>query len=165
MKEEDIKRLPPLSIPYANLRLAKDGEGNIKVFDGLRKKFVSLTPEEYIRQNFVNWLSTHLGYPMSLMANEVEINLNGTKKRCDTVVYDRKCEPLMIIEYKNPEVEITQKTFDQIVRYNREMKAKYLVVANGLKTYCCIIDYDRDSYHFIRTIPTYNEAAGMPGIN
>lgn len=165
MKEQELKTLRPLSIPYASLRLAKDEKDNLKVFDPLRKKFVALTPEEFVRQNFVGWLTTHFGYPASLMANEVEIELNGTKKRCDTVVYGRQCQPLMIIEYKAPDVEITQNTFDQIVRYNRELKARYLIVSNGRNHYCCVIDYERDSYNFIRLIPQYNEAAGMPGIN
>lgn len=165
MKENDVRKLPPLSIPYAQLRLSKDEDGELKVFDILRNKFVALTPEEFVRQNFVHWLISHHGYPQSLMANEVEIRLNDTRKRCDTVVYNRCCEPLMIVEYKAPDVEITQQTFDQIVRYNRELKARYLVVANGLQVYCCIIDYQRDTYHFIKNIPGFDDASGMPGIN
>lgn len=165
MTDADFKKLPPLSIPYADLKIARDEKGNLKIFDILRNKYIALTPEEFVRQNFVNWLISHHHYPKSLMANEMEINLNNTKKRCDTVVFDRECRPLMIVEYKAPDVSITQDTFDQIVRYNRELKAKYLVVTNGVKIYCCLIDYNRDSYHFIRLIPDYNEAAGLPGVN
>ena len=165
MKEEDIKSLPPLTIPYGNLRFAKDEKGDLKVYDPLRKKYLHLTPEEFVRQNFVAWLIEGLGYPQSLMANEVGIKLNETSKRCDTVVFGRNGEPLMIVEYKAPEVEITQETFDQIVRYNMQLKARYLVVFNGRSKYCCRIDYIRNTYNFIKQIPTYNEAAGMPGIN
>ena len=165
MKEQDFKALPALHLPYAELRIAKDEQDNLKVYDIIRRKFVSLTPEEFVRQNFVHWLSSSLGYPQSHMANEVEIKLNDTKKRCDTVVFGRECEPLVIVEYKAPSVEITQQTFDQIVRYNREIHAKYLIVSNGLRHYCCLIDYTRDTYHFIRNIPTYLDAIGMPGIN
>lgn len=165
MKEEELKALPPLSFPYSQLKLVKDGEGNIKVFDQLRNKFMVLTPEEFVRQNFVSWLVKDFGYPRSLMANEVTIKLNDTSKRCDTVVFDRMGKPLMIIEYKAPNVEITQSTFDQIVRYNIELKAKYLVVTNGRNNYCCVVDYTRNTYNFIRMIPSFNDAVGMPGIN
>ncbi|MCH5217181.1 MAG: type I restriction enzyme HsdR N-terminal domain-containing protein [Muribaculaceae bacterium] len=165
MKDVDLRAIPPLSLPYAQLRFAKDEEGNLKVFDDLRKKFVVLTPEEFVRQNFTAWLRQDYGYPASLMANEVEINLNNTRKRCDTIVYGPDCKPLMILEYKAPDVEITQGTFDQIVRYNRELKARYLVVSNGLRHYCCIVDYNNDSYNFIPKIPNFQEAKGLPGVN
>lgn len=165
MKEEDLRKLPSLSIPYADLRLAKDSEGNLNVYDKLRKKFVRLTPEEFVRQNFISYLTDALGFPASLIANEMTIKLNNTSKRCDSVVFDRAGEPLMIVEYKAPDVEISQATFDQIVRYNMELKARYLVVFNGVSQYCCRIDYTNGSYNFIRKIPTYNEAAGMPGVN
>lgn len=165
MKEQDLKKLPTLSMPYSPLRLAKDENGNLKVYDILRKKFVALTPEEFVRQNFVHWLISHYNYPESLMANEVEIHLNDTKKRCDTIVFGRDCKPLIIVEYKAPDVDITQNTFEQIVRYNMELKAKYLIVSNGIRHYCCKIDYPGKTYNFIRLIPEYNDAAGMPGIN
>lgn len=161
MTENELRSLPPLNLPYAPLKIAKDNKGNLKVFDFLRKKIVALTPEEFVRQNFISWLIKHRSFPVSLMANEVEIILNNTKKRCDTVVYGRQCEPLVIVEYKAPNVEITQNTFDQIVRYNRELKAKYLVVTNGIKQYCCKIDYANDSYNFIRVIPSYNEIVSV----
>lgn len=164
MKQNEFVNLPPLSIPYADLKIAKDNEENLKVFDVLRKKYVNLTPEEFVRQNMVHWLSSDLHYPMSLMANEVEINLNNTRKRCDTVVYGSDCKPLMILEYKAPDIEITQETFDQIVRYNRILKAKYLVVSNGRRQYCCVIDYSKDTYHFIPKIPDYS-VAGAFGVN
>lgn len=165
MKEADFHKLPRLDFPLATLRIAKDEENELKVFDSIRKKWVALTPEEWVRQHFVNWLVETKGFPQSLIANEVEIKLNDTRKRCDTVVFDRMCQPLVIIEYKAPDIEISQSTFDQIVRYNMELKAKYLIVSNGKNTYCCAIDYKNNSYNFIRTIPDYCQAAGMPGEN
>lgn len=165
MTAEDLKKMPPLSLPIADLRLAKDSEGNLKVMDRLRKKFVSLTPEEFVRQNFVEWLINSLHFPESLMANEVEIKLYSTRKRCDTIIFDSNLTPQIIVEYKAPGVEITQDVFDQIVRYNRELKAKYLVVTNGRRHYCCKLDYERDTYNFIKTIPTYEEIKGLPGVN
>lgn len=165
MKEEDLKSLGKLAFPVAPLRLAKDGEGNVKVFDQSRDKWVMLTPEEWVRQNFVHWMITSKGYPRSRTANEVEIKLNHTKKRCDTVVFGMDFKPLVIVEYKAKDVEISQDTFDQIVRYNMILRARYLIVTNGIHTYCCAIDYEHDTYHFIPTIPTYAEAEMISGEN
>ncbi|MCH5213816.1 MAG: type I restriction enzyme HsdR N-terminal domain-containing protein [Muribaculaceae bacterium] len=164
MKEEALRKLPPLCFPYGDLKIVKDESENLKVFDSLRDKFVFLTPEEFVRQNFIEWLVTHKGYPRSLMANEVSINLNNTSKRCDTVAYDRYGQPIMIVEYKAPDVEITQDTFDQIVRYNMELKAKYLTVTNGRGNYCCRIDYERNTYHFIKEIPNFENASTLEGM-
>lgn len=165
MKEKELRSIPTLSIPPASLNINKDEEGNLKVLDIVRKKFVSLTPEEWVRQHFVNWLINFKGYPVSLISNEKEIKLNDTKKRFDTVVFGRTCEPLVIIEFKAPGIEISQSTFDQIVRYNMQLKAKYLIVSNGINHYCCVINYDTGNYSFIPRIPDYIEATGMPGIN
>ena len=146
-----------LNLPKYNMRISRDRNNNIKIFDSIRKKFVSLTPEEYVRQHFTNWLINYLHYPMGLIANEVKISLNSTIKRCDTIVYSNTGDPMMIIEYKAPHISINQNVFDQIVRYNMVLKTKYLVVSNGMQHYCCIIDYYNNSYQFIPHIPTYEE--------
>ena len=146
-----------LNLPKYNMRISRDRNNNIKIFDSIRKKFVSLTPEEYVRQHFTNWLINYLHYPMGLIANEVKISLNSTIKRCDTIVYSNTGDPMMIIEYKAPHISINQNVFDQIVRYNMVLKTKYLVVSNGMQHYCCIIDYENNSYQFIPQIPTYEE--------
>lgn len=146
-----------LNLPKYNMRISQDRNNNIKIFDIIRKKFVALTPEEYVRQHFTHWLTNYLHYPIGLIANEVKIILNNTIKRCDTIVYDKTGTPMMIIEYKAPQITINQQVFDQIVRYNMVLRVKYLVVSNGLKHYCCIIDYDTNSYQFIPQIPTYEE--------
>lgn len=145
-----------LNLPPINVKLAKEGD-KLKIYDSLRHKYVALTPEEYVRQHFVAWLIHGLGYPPSLMANEVGIEVNDTKKRCDTVIYNPDGSPLIIVEYKAPEVEINQHTFDQIVRYNMSLKAKYLVVSNGDRHYCCLIDYNNNSYQFIPGVPDYGK--------
>lgn len=129
-----------------------------EVFDPLRRKFVALTPEEFVRQHFAAWLVNGLGYPASHIANEVSLELNGTRRRCDTLVYDEKGDPMMIVEYKAPDISIDQKVFDQIVRYNMVFRARYLVVSNGLHHFCCAIDYGRDTYHFLPGIPDYQGA-------
>ena len=113
----------------------REVNGVTEVFDPLRQKYVVLTPEEFVRQHFTAWMQGRYHYPASLMANEVGIVVNGTKKRCDTVVYDRNGNPLIIVEYKRPDVAITQNVFDQIVRYNMLLRAKYLIVSNGCNHY------------------------------
>lgn len=145
-----------LNLPPANLRIGR-GNGVLKVYDPLRKKYVTMTPEENVRQHFVSWLVNNLHYPASLIANEIGINLNGTRKRCDTVVFKRDGSPLMIVEYKAPEVSLTQNVFDQIVRYNLCLRANYLVVSNGLRHYICSIDYATGSYNFLPSVPDYYE--------
>lgn len=136
-------------------------DGLVKVYDPLRHKYVALTPEEFVRQHFTAYLRDSLGYPASLMANEVKVNLNGMAKRCDTLVYSpADGSPLMIVEYKAPDVEICQDTFDQIVRYNMILKARFLVVSNGLRHYCCVIDYRSGTYNFIPSVPRYASLFG-----
>lgn len=131
-------------------------EGKRLIFDPIRKKYVALTPEEWVRQHFVHWLVEEKGYPSSLMANEVQIQLNATRMRCDTVLYDKSFRARMIVEYKSPDVEITQQVFDQITRYNMVLKVEYLVVSNGLRHYCCRVDYEQGTYQFLPQIPDYN---------
>ncbi len=145
-----------LNLPAYNVRTAFNADGDRLIFDRLRQKFVALTPEEWVRQHFVEFMITRKGFPASLMANEVGITLNGTKRRCDTVVFDRQGSPSVIVEYKAPSVEVTQKTFDQIVRYNMVLHARYLIVSNGLAHYCCVIDYAAHSYSFMSDIPDYD---------
>ncbi len=128
-----------------------------KVYDPLRDKFVALTPEEFVRQQFTAWMRNKFNYPPSMMANEIGIKLNDTQRRCDTVVFRSDGNPLMIVEFKAPNVLINQDTFDQIVRYNMILHAKYIIVSNGINHYCCVIDYQNDTYHFIPQIPDYRE--------
>lgn len=116
-----------------------------------------MTPEEWVRQNFVRYLIDDRQFPAALMNNEISLTQNGIKRRCDTLVADQNGNPLVIVEYKAPSIEITQKTFDQIVRYNMVLKAQYLIVSNGLSHYCCKIDYENNSYSFLKEIPCYSE--------
>lgn len=143
-----------LNLPSFDIRLQRDDEG-VKIFDRLRKKFIILTPEEWVRQHFVNYLINHKGFPESLMANEIGITLNGTRRRCDTVVFDKHGSPMVIVEYKASSIVISQSTFDQIVRYNMVLHARYLIVSNGMNHYCCRIDYDNMSYDFLKEVPDY----------
>lgn len=145
---------PPLNLPPVDLRLRM--EGNIlKVFDPLRRKYVALSPEEYVRQHFTAWMTENLGYPASLMNNEVSLSLNDTKRRCDTVVFRSDGSPAVIVEYKAPTVAITQKVFDQIARYNMVLRSRFLIVSNGLCHFCCEMDYENESYRFLPHIPVW----------
>lgn len=145
----------PLNLPSFPIKVTSKNGKNY-VMDLLRNKYVALTPEEWVRQHFVNYLISEKGYPRELLANEVSIRLNNTAKRCDTVVYDLFLTPLIVVEYKSPNVTITNAVFDQIVRYNMVLQVKYLIVSNGINHYCCRIDREAMQYEFLQTIPEYS---------
>lgn len=148
-----------LNLPAYNANI-KRMDGMLRIFDSQRRKFVALTPEEWVRQNFVHFLLEHKHYSAALLANEVSLTLNGMTRRCDSVLYGTDMKPRMIIEYKRPDVEITQRVFNQICRYNMVLQVEYLIVSNGLQHYCCKIDYERKGYTFLEDIPDYKEIAG-----
>ena len=145
-----------LNLPKTDLKIVRKGE-RLMVFDALRRRWVALTPEEWVRQHFVRFLQEQRQFPAGAMANEVTVELNGMRKRCDTLVYGRHAEPLMIVEYKAPTVEISQQVFDQICRYNMRLRVRWLIVSNGLQHYCCLIDYDSMTYSFLPDVPCYGE--------
>lgn len=145
-----------LNLPAFEADVRRLDDGSLQVFDRLRAKYVALTPEEWVRQHFVNFLIVEKGYRPALMANEVGLRLNGTLRRCDTVVYGRDMQPVAVVEYKAPEVEITAAVFDQIARYNLVMKAGWLIVSNGLNHYCCRYDHTTGRYSFARDIPAWD---------
>lgn len=144
-----------LNLPQYAMRVVRKN-GRPMVLDPLRRKYVSLTPEEWVRQHFVNYLVSHKGYPVNLIANETEICVGSKKLRCDSVLYNRELRPVMIMEYKAPTVKITQKVFDQITAYNMQLHVDYLIVSNGLEHYCCRMNYDNLSYTFLKDIPNYS---------
>ena len=146
-----------LNLPTYTFNIKAKPNGSKVIFDTLRRRFVTLTPEEWVRQHFVRFLVDEKGFPAALMANEVSLTQNGIKRRCDTLVADATGNPLVIVEYKAPHIEISQNTFDQIVRYNMVLHAGYLIVSNGLNHYCCRINYADDSYVFLNDIPSYSD--------
>lgn len=146
--------MPDLNLPKFSLQIKKQS-GKDYVFDRLRKQYVRLTPEEFVRQHFINYLIEYKKYSEALLANEIEVQIGNVKKRCDTILYDRYLKPLLLVEYKSPNVKITQETFDQIVRYNMSLQVPWLIVSNGLNHYCCRIDYENNSYSFEKEIPDY----------
>mgnify|MGYP003299808032 FL=1 len=151
-----MKEMVELNFPRYDFKIKVEGEKNV-IYDNCRKKFVPLTPEEWVRQNMVRFLVNEKHYPASLIANEIAVEINKMKKRCDTVIYDRNLKPFMIVEYKAPNVQITQKVFDQIATYNLKLNVPLLIVSNGREHYCCKIDYQQKRYFFYREIPDYLE--------
>ena len=145
-----------LNLPPYEIRI-NEHKGRRQIFDCLRRKFVALTPEEWVRQHFTHFLMEHKGYPQTLLANEVELRLGDKKLRCDTLLYTPSMQPRMIIEYKAPTITLQQKTFDQIAVYNLLLKVDYLIISNGLQHFCCHMDYERGSYEFLKEIPDYDE--------
>lgn len=145
-----------LNLPSFDYKIKKEKD-RLFIFDIIRKRYIALTPEEWVRQHFVSYLISYKGYPLGLIGNEISLRLNGQNRRCDTVIYDIYGSPLMIIEYKAPHITLNQEVFDQVIRYNIALKVKCLVVSNGINHYCCVMDYDDMCPHFLKEIPDYNE--------
>ena len=145
-----------LNLPPFEAKISEQA-GKSVIWDPVRKFWTALTPEENVRQAFVAYIVNHKGYPISHIANEQGIELNGMSRRCDSVVYDKAGQPKVIIEYKAPTVTISQKVFDQIARYNLVLHVDYLIVSNGLKHYCVKMDYAAGKYTVLQDIPSYAE--------
>ena len=143
-----------LNLPEYSFRIKTAG-GKTVIFDTLRKKFVRLTPEEWVRQNFVQFLLTEKQYSPALITVEASVKVNNNPQRADLVVFDRLGNPVMVVEFKAPEVKINQQTFDQIVRYNMQLKVRFLIVSNGMEHYCCSINYAENSYAYLPEIPNF----------
>ena len=145
-----------LNIPPCQMKLSGTQE-RPKILDILRRKFVALTPEEWVRQHFIHFLIEHKGYPSALMANEVALSCGNKQLRADTVLYDRDLNARMIIEYKAPTIKITKRVFEQVTAYNFLLHVDYLIVSNGLTHYCCKMNYENNSYMLLTSIPDYKD--------
>ncbi len=145
-----------LNLPGAALRIRNKGEKQ-EVFDGVRKKFVALTPEEWVRQHFIHYLADHRNVPRSLIAVETSLRYHRLNKRSDIVVYGKEGKPCLIVECKGPEVEVTQAVFDQVAMYNMALKVPFLVVTNGMVHFACYIDHVSGKISFLKEIPEFGE--------
>ena len=143
-----------LNFPAYSFRF-KNSENKVSIFDEIRKKFILLTPEEWVRQHVVQFLLQDKKYPKSYINVEKLIKINDLSKRYDGVVFQPNGEIFLLIECKAPEVSISQQTFDQIARYNLVLKAKYLMVTNGLNHYFCQMDFENEKYVFLKELPEY----------
>lgn len=132
-------------------------EGKELILDKVRKKYVRLSPEEWVRQNFISYLVNEGRYPQGLIGIEVMSPYNNLRKRVDILIHNRLGEPVMIVECKAPEETINDKVFDQIVCYNLGFRVPYLVVTNGMVHYACKIDVENNSYDFLNVIPLYED--------
>lgn len=143
-----------LNFQLYNFRF-KNSENKVSIFDEVRKKFIILTPEEWVRQHVVQFLLEEKKYPKSLINVEKVLMVNGLRKRYDVVVFNTDGSIFILIECKAPEIKIAQATFDQIARYNMTMKAQYLMVTNGLNHYFCQMDFENEKYQFLSELPLY----------
>ncbi len=143
-----------LNLPSYQFNLIVENK-KTKIFDAIRKKFLVLTPEEWVRQHFVYFLIEEKKYPISLIALEKQLTINNRKKRTDILVFNTAGNPEIIVECKAPSIKITQATFDQIARYNLKLKATYLIVTNGLEHFYCKMDFKNETYIFLKEVPDY----------
>ena len=145
-----------LNFPEYQFRYKKEGE-NLLIFDSIRKKHVVLTPEEWVRQNMVQFLIHEKNVPTSLIHIEMSLKYNTLKKRGDIVIFNNLGKPLLIVECKSPNIAITQSVFDQIARYNFTLKVNFLIVTNGIDHFCCKIDFENNNYSFLTEVPNYQD--------
>lgn len=144
----------PLNLPPYPFRL-KQEDGKVFIFDELRKRYLLVTPEEWVRQHWIQYLINQKRYPKTLIQCERGLKLNELQKRTDLLIFNRTGEKILIAEFKAPSVKITQEAFDQIARYNLIHRVPLLVVSNGLQHYYCHIDFERKSYQYIEDLPDF----------
>lgn len=147
-------KLHRLNLPPFKAQLSRNNNSTA-IWDRLRKRFISLTPEEWVRQHFVNYLIEYLHYPQGLIGNEISLTLNNTTRRCDTIVYDSEGKPWMIIEYKAPDIPLTRTVVEQALRYNIILQARYITLCNGLTIHCCSINPD-GTIQPLQQLPQHN---------
>jgi len=145
-----------LNLPEYPFKISST-DGRTQIFDGVRKKYVTLTPEEWVRQHFVEYLVHEKDVPRSLIAVEMPLKYHKLNKRSDIVVYSKSGAPALIVECKAPHIKINQNVFDQIARYNLALQVPYLVVTNGMEHFCCLIDREVRNYRFLDFLPDYEQ--------
>lgn len=151
-----MELLLPLQLPPYPFKITEQN-GQLTLFDVIRKKTIVITPEEWVRQHFVQYLIRQKSYPKTLIKLEAGHKLNGMPKRSDIVVYNSAGEKILLVECKAPSVDIDQKAFDQVARYNMVHKVKLLAVTNGLQHYYCRIDFEKQAYQFIGELPDFKQ--------
>jgi len=149
-----------LNFPHFEFKL-REINNRQEIFDPVRHKYVTLTPEEWVRQHLIAYLTLIKCYPISIIGVEKQLMLNKLTKRFDLVVFGRNANPLLLVECKAPGIEITEKTFDQAARYNILLQAEYFLITNGLEHYTCRIDYDKKQYIFIEEVPAFDRMIGQ----
>ncbi len=147
-----------LNFPAYRFKITSDPAGqSSKIFDIIRRKYVLLTPEEWVRQHLLHYLVTEKKFPKSLIGVEKRVRVNGLPRRTDVLVYNKSMRKILLAECKAPSVRVTQKVFDQAARYNLSLDVKYFVLTNGLETICCTMDHENKKYNFLKEIPGCSE--------
>ena len=146
--------MQPLNLPTYSFKI-KSEDNRKYIFDEVRRKYILLTPEEWVRQNFIKYLVSEKNYPQQLISIEMEFKIRKLAKRCDIVVFNKSGKPGLIVECKSPSVAIGQDAFDQVSLYNRYLNVDFLVITNGLKHYCCKYDRQEGKFSFTVDIPEY----------
>lgn len=144
-----------LNLPTYSFKIKSEND-LMYVYDQFRRKYVRLTPEEWVRQNFAMYLVNEKMYPASRMTMEKSLRINKLSKRCDILVYNDSGEPLLMVECKSPDIKIGQNTFEQVSVYNIKFRVRYLIITNGMMHYCCDVDFDNKSVRFLKEIPLYD---------
>lgn len=152
--------MQPLNLP-TYLFNTKSENGRTYILDIIRRKYILLTPEEWVRQHIIRYLNEEKKFPLTLMALEAGFKLNKRQKRTDVLVYDRNGKVLAIVECKAPSVLLSAAVFDQILRYNMMYNVPFLIVTNGLQHYCCRLDYQTNQHEFLKEIPDYSSLSGI----
>ena len=152
--------MQPLNFPHFDFKLLEINNRQ-EIYDPVRRKYVTLTPEEWVRQHLIAFLIQVKGYPISIIGVEKQLMLNKKPKRFDLVVFSRNAQPYILVECKAPGVQITEKAFDQAARYNMLLKAEYFLITNGLEHYPCRLDYENKRYIFIEDVPDFEPKAGV----
>lgn len=145
-----------LNLPQYSFRIKKQNE-KLVIFDSQRKRYVALTPEEWVRQNFIRFLIEEKGYPAAYLAIEKQLDINGMKKRCDAILYNEHAQPFLIIELKAPNVAISQSTFDQVAVYNAKLRVDFFIISNGIEHFCCKVNPETARYEFFAEIPNFHQ--------
>jgi predicted type IV restriction endonuclease len=151
--------MPQLNFPEFSFKIVSRGQSKY-IFDKYRKRYVVLTPEEWVRQNIIEYMVREKKFPPSLIAVEMPLKINRLGNRADAVIYSRQGKPLIIIECKAPGVNIRQKVFDQAAHYNMDLKVEYLIVTNGMVHYCARIDHHKRTWEFLPEIPEFSSMTG-----
>lgn len=152
---ENIETLPKLNLPEFQFKFRADEVGNAEIFDNFRKRYVKLTPEEWVRQNFALYLVQYQNYPLSRIKFEKTLRISGSMRRCDIVYFDKSMQPEIIVECKSTDVSLINRTFSQAAMYNSILKVKYLIITNCLTHFVTQIDYDNNKFEFLNSIPKY----------
>ncbi len=143
-----------LNLPAYDFKM-RTLSGQQQIFDELRRKFVALTPEEWVRQNVSTFLIRERQFPAGRMVHEASLSVNGQSRRCDALVYNANLQPIVLVEYKAPNIALTQKVFNQIAAYNFTFRVNYLIISNGMSHYCCKMDFEQARFEFLSELPSY----------